>query len=550
MATRSKMGGSIQGCADAAGNPEGWPVPVTNLAGQSLNVNIMGGGGGAVTIADGADVAEGSTTDTAVNGDTPGTISAKLRGINRILTDVWDDIGSALFVEVINSVPVTQGTSPWVVSGTVTANQGTSPWVISGTVDTELPAPAALADATANPTVPGVGAFSLGFNGSTWDRLKTANGAAGTAGTGLLGSGLLGFDGANWQSIGANNTGSGWLQVGQRAAGPSLADGATNAPTVAANGAGTALSSQVYPLHFNGTTWDRTRSANSVSGTTGTGLQAAGMMLYDGTNWQRAAADGGNRLQVSQKSASTALADAVSNTRVLPNDTAGTSQIDVREFPFIFNGTTWDRERAANSAAATSGTGLLGVGILGFDGANYQRAAVTTNGDVFTSIRSANNALADAISNTVQQPVNNAGSAVGYRTFPLAYNETTWDRPRNNTDVTGLASAARTTTQTITGVNYNGRGISVVVDMTAIGAGATWTVTIDMQDAVSGKFVNLLTGAAIAGNGTTMYRVYPGLTAVANVDANAFVPRNYRVVITVGGTAASSTFSAGIQTVQ
>lgn len=43
------------------------------------------------------------------------------------------------------------------------------------TADTELPAAAALADATANPTVPGVGGFLLGWNGTTWDRVKTAN---------------------------------------------------------------------------------------------------------------------------------------------------------------------------------------------------------------------------------------------------------------------------------------------------------------------------------------------------------------------------------------
>jgi hypothetical protein len=42
-------------------------------------------------------------------------------------------------------------------------------------VDSELPAAAALADATANPTVPGVGSFSLGFNGTTWDRIRVAN---------------------------------------------------------------------------------------------------------------------------------------------------------------------------------------------------------------------------------------------------------------------------------------------------------------------------------------------------------------------------------------
>lgn len=38
-------------------------------------------------------------------------------------------------------------------------------------VDTELPAAAALADATSNPTVPGVGAYLLGWNTSKWDRL-------------------------------------------------------------------------------------------------------------------------------------------------------------------------------------------------------------------------------------------------------------------------------------------------------------------------------------------------------------------------------------------
>lgn len=39
------------------------------------------GGGGAATIADGADVAEGSTTDAAVITDTTGTVSGKLRGL-------------------------------------------------------------------------------------------------------------------------------------------------------------------------------------------------------------------------------------------------------------------------------------------------------------------------------------------------------------------------------------------------------------------------------------------------------------------------------------
>ena len=44
-----------------------------------------GGGGGSVTVADGADVAEGATTDAAVVTDANGTISGKLRGLIVIL---------------------------------------------------------------------------------------------------------------------------------------------------------------------------------------------------------------------------------------------------------------------------------------------------------------------------------------------------------------------------------------------------------------------------------------------------------------------------------
>lgn len=42
-------------------------------------------------------------------------------------------------------------------------------------VDTELPVAAALADATANPTVPAVGTHGMVFNGATWDRQRVAN---------------------------------------------------------------------------------------------------------------------------------------------------------------------------------------------------------------------------------------------------------------------------------------------------------------------------------------------------------------------------------------
>ena len=44
-----------------------------------------------------------------------------------------------------------------------------------GVVDTELPVAAALADASANPTTPLIGANLMVFGGATWNRLRGAN---------------------------------------------------------------------------------------------------------------------------------------------------------------------------------------------------------------------------------------------------------------------------------------------------------------------------------------------------------------------------------------
>lgn len=80
--------------------------------------------------------------------------------------------------------PVAGGTAtnPFRVDVTGSTTQPVSGTVsISGTVtvDTEMPAAASLADATANPSTPLLGAANLVYNGTTWDRLRgtTTNGA-------------------------------------------------------------------------------------------------------------------------------------------------------------------------------------------------------------------------------------------------------------------------------------------------------------------------------------------------------------------------------------
>lgn len=65
-----------------------------------------------------------------------------------------------------------QGTSADGVLVNLGANNDVS---VTGSVDTELPAAAVLSDAFSNPTPPAVGAFMMGWNGATWDRVDTAN---------------------------------------------------------------------------------------------------------------------------------------------------------------------------------------------------------------------------------------------------------------------------------------------------------------------------------------------------------------------------------------
>jgi hypothetical protein len=92
--------------------PSGCVDPVN----QALRVNVVAGGGsgGPATIADGADVAQGATTDVAVTADVSGTLSGKLRGLVKIFADVWDAVnhrfkvdGSGVTQPVSGNVSVT-----------------------------------------------------------------------------------------------------------------------------------------------------------------------------------------------------------------------------------------------------------------------------------------------------------------------------------------------------------------------------------------------------------------------------------------------------------
>lgn len=114
-----------------------------------------------------------------------------------------------------------------------------------------------------------------------------------------------------------------------------------------------------------------------------------------------------------------------------------------------------------------------------------------------------------------------------------AFNGTTWDRWRNNTVGTLLASAARTaTTSSADQTLFNGRGVAVIIDVTAVTGAPSVTFAIEVKDSVSSKYVAVLTSAAITGTGTTRLRIYPGITATANVSASDIMDRTWRVTAT------------------
>lgn len=99
-----------------------------------------GGGGGAVTIADGANVVEGATTDAAVTSNAAGTLSAKLRGLVAILADVWDSVnhrlkvdGSGVTQPVSGSVSVSNFPATQPVSGTVAVSNFPASQAVTGT---------------------------------------------------------------------------------------------------------------------------------------------------------------------------------------------------------------------------------------------------------------------------------------------------------------------------------------------------------------------------------------------------------------------------------
>lgn len=152
--------------------------------------------------------------------------------------------------------------------------------------------------------------------------------------------------------------------------------------------------------------------------------------------------------------------------------------------------------------------------------------------------------LVTGLLNQVSLPVagfsaNNADSVITVTTGAILansvgflFNGANFDRQRNNTNETLLASAARTAAvNSADFVNYNAKGAQFIIDISATPATPEITVTIQGKDPISGNYYDLLIGPVYNSVGTNILKIYPGIVASPNASASDILPRDYRVSV-------------------
>ena len=230
----------------------------------------------------------------------------------------------------------------------------------SGVVDTELPAAAALADDTANPTVPAVGAFGQVWNSadSNWDRQRGGTGsAAGLAAVALVTSGTL-------------------------------ADAHTATPGSIMDTAGSGRQLAVAVSMFNGTNYDRLR-----------GSATDGLTVNLGTNNDVTVTSG----TVDLGATDNAVLDAIEvDTTTLAGAVAGTEmQVDV--VAALPAGTNAIGKLAANSGVDIGDVDITSIAAGDNNIGNVDVASIT-NGSL-------NGPGAPTIDSYQQYPINLAAAA-------------------------------------------------------------------------------------------------------------------------------------------
>jgi len=119
----------------------------------------------------------------------------------------------------------------------------------------------------------------------------------------------------------------------------------------------------------------------------------------------------------------------------------------------------------------------------------------------------------------------------------------------SNKPVTVLASAARTaTTNSDDQQNLDAHGARFYLNITAVsGSSPTLDVKVQAKDPVAGGYFDIPSAAFAqkTSTGSDDLTVYPGIAETSNETVSDVIPRDWRVVATLGGSSPNFTFSLG-----
>ena len=135
----------------------------------------------------------------------------------------------------------------------------------------------------------------------------------------------------------------------------------------------------------------------------------------------------------------------------------------------------------------------------------------------------------------------------------VLYNGSTWDRQRGVVETAYLASTPRTATpSTADRTNYNFRGLSILVDVTALADTPSVQITLEIKDTI-GNYITIWTAAAaitnVTGTGQYAYLIYPtaeNTEGWTETVATVLGSRTYRVLLTHAD-ADSITYSVDVE---
>lgn len=455
-----------------------------------------------------------------------------------------------------------------------------------------FPDSAALADATSNPTLTGIAAYMMGFNGTTWDRMKngvqyveaTALGSTPTGTqvmarrTDTLGTLTPTVDQA--ASIRVNSRGALWMTPDPTTMVPITSlDAAPNVDTgVLAVGVGPGWDRKQNPANLGTVVNNAITIVNDGAdfvtfaiGTSTTGTAIIEVTADDST-W--VAATTFDYITSSGYSGSGIAFTPASGTVIIAR-TQGYRQVRIRTATTlgatvavkwtahlgpIFHSITGYASTNQPSAAPigtlmspwfdTHGLQMVGLAdqagnkiaaLTGGDGNNLQTTQMLPTTSMMVASRTA---TAFDMVRTVE--IGDGASQRGIlASGAMFWNGATYDRAATSQGLTYLTSAARTTTQTQGDQTNTGRwrGILVYTNVTSAGTGSI-TVTVDWKDPVTGNYIHLNTGTAIIANGSQTITIYPGQTAAGALTNSITLPRTFRILVTANN-ANSVTYSVG-----